>query len=96
MPIEQYSDPQVSPLSRYFFHLHNDCYTEDEEGRECPDLDSAREAALAEARTMAATSVVEGHLDLSHFVRVTDVRGREVMTVSFADAVAVRAATVRG
>jgi hypothetical protein len=77
-------------LPRYFFHLHNDQYTEDEEGRECPNLECAREAAVAEARTMAASSVAEGHLDLSHFVRVTDARGRQVLTVTFGDAVAVR------
>ncbi len=77
-------------MSRYFFHLHDSHFTQDEEGRECPSLESARAAAIAEARVMASSNVIEGHLDLSHSVSVTDVRGQQVLTVCFGDAVEVR------
>jgi hypothetical protein len=77
-------------MARYFFHLHNDVETYDEEGRECDSIEAAREAAISEARVMASSSVLEGHLVLSHNVAVTDARGRQVLVVRFGDAVSVQ------
>lgn len=76
-------------MARYFFHLHNDLYVEDEEGRECADFEEAQATAFAEARVMASSSVRDGHLDLSHGISVTDERGQRVMFVRFGDAVEV-------
>ena len=42
---------------RYYFHLHNDMYSPDEEGVELDDIAAAREHAEQEARIMAAESV---------------------------------------
>ncbi|HEU4652021.1 MAG TPA: hypothetical protein VFS49_11470 [Croceibacterium sp.] len=74
-------------MPRYFFHLHNDVDVLDEEGLNLPDLDSARETALVEARNMAAESVKDGHLTLSHYVAVTDENGETLFRTSFQEAV---------
>ena len=57
---------------RFYFHLHNDVHTVDEEGREMPDAGTAFAEARDEARAMAAESVRLGSLDLSHHVAVSD------------------------
>lgn len=49
-------------MPRFYFHLYNDAVAMDEEGRVLPDLDSARAAAVKEAREMMTESVLEGHL----------------------------------
>ena len=67
-------------MARYFFHLHNDVHTRDEEGRECASLEAAREAAFSEARVMASSSVLEGHLvtyELNKAQRVVDMGGEQ-------------------
>lgn len=77
-------------MARFYFHLHNDTYVEDEEGRDCPSFEDARAIAVSEARVMASSSVREGHLDLSDAIAVTDERGQQVLFVRFGDAVVVR------
>lgn len=77
-------------MARYYFHLQNGIYTEDEEGRECASFEMVRDAALSEARAMASSNVGDGHLILSHAVTVTDERGQQVLVVRFGDAVEVR------
>jgi hypothetical protein len=70
--------------------LYNDLATKDEEGREFANSDAARRAAEKDAREMAAQSVqTHGHLNLDHYVEVTDERGRFVARVRFGEAVAV-------
>jgi hypothetical protein len=75
---------------RFYFHLHNDIQTTDEEGRELPDIDAALAEAREDARTMAAESVRLGHLDLSHFIEVVDEGGHCHFRVEFRDVVALR------
>lgn len=72
---------------RYFFHLHNDIDVRDDEGVDLPDLDTARRRAVQYACEMAAESVRDGHLVLSHSIEVTDEAGDRVFSLSFADAV---------
>ena len=80
-------------MPRYYFHLHNDLSTTDEEGRELADVDAAHRAAEREAREMAAESVQNrGQLNLGHYVEVTDERGEPVMRVRFGEAVAIMGA----
>ena len=73
----------------YFFHLHNDLQTRDEEGRELASFDAARRAAEEDARHMAAESVRAGHLQLDHFVEVTAEDGQPLFRVTFGDVVRV-------
>jgi hypothetical protein len=76
-------------VPRYFFHLHNDVDTLDDEGREFPDLESVRRAAQSDARQMAAESVMAGHLNLSHFIEVTDKSEQAVLRVTFGEVVTI-------
>ena len=72
---------------RYFFHLHNDIQTQDEEGLELPDLAAARLHAEQAAREMAAESVRQGHLNLSHCIEVVSADETERLIVRFGDAI---------
>jgi hypothetical protein len=74
---------------RYYFHLHNDVQSRDEEGRDLPSLEAARLVAVDEARVMAAESVGEGHLDLGHHIKVEDESRTIQFEVTFGDAVTV-------
>jgi hypothetical protein len=76
-------------MPRYYFHLHNGLDVIDEEGRELPDLEAARRAAVIDARQMAAESVRLGHLDLSHYLEVTDETGKTLFRTPFGAAVTV-------
>ena len=74
-------------MPRYFFHLHNDIETRDEEGVELADLAAARGLAEREARSIAAHSVTGGTLDLAHSIEVTDAGGTTVLRVRFGDVI---------
>ena len=77
-------------MPRYYFHLHNDINTTDDEGRELADAAAARCAAEEDAREMAARSVqYDGRLNLAHYIEITDERGKSVARVRFGDAVAI-------
>jgi hypothetical protein len=75
------------PVPRFYFHLYNDMVSCDDEGKEFPDRAAAQQQALTYARAMAAVSVREGHLDLSHRIDVTDQDGGIVMSLPFREAV---------
>ena len=62
-------------------------FLSDEEGMELPDLATARQYAIFNARSIAAENVSKGRLDLSHHIEIADDRGQAVATVSFADVV---------
>lgn len=70
-------------MPRFFFNLHNDVDSLDDEGREFPDLTAATRAAQQDAREMAAESVCHGHLNLGHYIQVADEHGTELLRVSF-------------
>ena len=74
-------------MPRYFFHLHNDLETRDEEGLELADLASAEAVARREARACAAQNVMQGHLALAHAIEVTDEAGTRVLLVRFGDVI---------
>jgi hypothetical protein len=72
---------------RYFFNLHNDIDTQDEEGVELASPAEARAHAVAEARVMAADSVSKGHLNLAHYIQVFDDGRQALFRVTFGEAV---------
>jgi len=74
-------------MPRYHFHLFNDLQVPDVEGIELPDAETAMKRAASAAREMAAESVREGRLILSHRIEVTDDSGAAVGTVHFGDVV---------
>lgn len=73
-------------MPRFFFHLRNDVAADDEEGRELADVAAAHQHAIESAREMVCASVHEGHLNLDHYIFVTDEAGKEVTRVTFRDA----------
>ena len=73
-------------MPRYYFHIHNDIHAEDEDGIELADPAAAREQALEGARELVCASVKLGHLNLDHYIRVTDEGGAQVLKVTFRDA----------
>ena len=74
-------------MQRYFFHVHNDAVTLDEEGIELTGPAAAKETAIIEARQLACEEVRKGRLHLKHRIEVTDETGTKVATVTFADAI---------
>lgn len=77
-------------MPRFFFHLFDDIISHDEEGVELADAASALALGAANARHMAAQSVLEGHLILDHRIEVEDSDGKIVGTIHFRDVVEVR------
>jgi len=74
-------------MPRYYFHLHNGALARDEEGRELPDLEAARQEAIKAARELMGEDIKEGLLRLGHRIEIGDEDGREVLMVPFAEAV---------
>lgn len=78
-------------MPRYYFHLHNDVDAPDDEGVEFPDLEAARQHAMADARFTAGETVKEmGHFVGHHRIDIEDETGAVLAIVRFDDAVALR------
>ena len=78
----------VVPL--FYFHLFNEVTCMDDEGLELADQPVAMQKATMLAREMAADSVRNGRLVLSHRIEVADESGATIGTVHFGDTVEVR------
>ena len=74
---------------KFHFNLSDDVYTQDEDGRDLPDIHAARRYAETNAKIMAAESVRNGLLNLLHYVEVTDGAGDFLLKVTFGEVVAV-------
>lgn len=79
-------------MPRFFFHLHEDAYVHDREGRELADLATAQAAAVEQARALVARQVAKGYIDLTHRIEIEDETGKQLAKVYFDDAVTVWAA----
>jgi Domain of unknown function (DUF6894) len=77
------------PVPRFFFDILDDDTTIDADGLELPSSAAAIDVAHKGARDLAATQILEGHLDLWHRIIVRDERGT-VAEISFRQAVAVQ------
>lgn len=75
-------------MPRFYFHVCNGTgFIADEEGQELRDLDAARAEAIKSARSIMASDVQRGMLDLSSFIEIEDGDRQLVHTLSFEDAV---------
>jgi hypothetical protein len=75
-------------MPRFYFHICNgNGFTEDEEGREFPDLEAARSEAVRAARDIMASEVRSGMLDLSSFIEIEDADHQLTHTLGFEEAV---------
>lgn len=75
----------------YYFSVFNDDVTEDFEGAELADDAAAQAYAIAAARSLAAETVRHGHLDPGHRVDILNAAREPVGTVTFGEAVDIRA-----
>lgn len=81
---------RLPPVPRFFFHVRDDIDAPDSEGAELPDLESARERALHEARSMMCETLLrDGRISLDHRIEIEDEQGELRATVQFADAVTI-------
>lgn len=77
-------------MARYYFNLDNSVgLVRDEEGRELPDLETAREEAIRGCRALIADDVLKGRLDLAGRIEVLDENGALLFAVRYADAVVI-------
>ena len=68
--------------------------TEDHDGAELPDLETAKTKAIAGLRDVTAGEVQRGEINLGSFIEIQDEKKKHLITVSFTDAV--RVETVPG
>ena len=73
-------------MPRYHFHIYNHIETRDEEGQELADDKAARHSAIEAARDLVCADVRQGHLNLDHYIEVTDGAGRPLFNISFREA----------
>jgi hypothetical protein len=77
-------------VPRFYFHLLNDVDAPDEEGKELPDLEAAREHARRCGRVTIAESIKDqGRFNLDHRIDIENERGEVLDTVLFRDVVQV-------
>jgi hypothetical protein len=74
----------------YYFNIHDDDVTLDEEGVERADYLSAFAYAISAARSLAVAGVLEGQLILSDRIEIEDENHQRIATVRFDQAVAIR------
>ena len=79
---------RFQPMPHYYFNVRNGIgYVQDDEGKEMPDLDAARAEAIKGARSIIASEVLEGRLDLEGAIEVADSGGQRVLRITYREAV---------
>lgn len=74
-------------MPRFFFNLRDDISIEDCEGKVLADAEKARELAVQHARGMMSEDIKDGRLMLKDEIEVVDEAGRQVIRLSFRDAI---------
>jgi hypothetical protein len=74
-------------MPRFFFNLRDDVSIEDCEGKELADVEMARQLAVQHARGMMSEDIKDGRLMLKDEIEVVDEAGRQVISLSFRDAI---------
>lgn len=83
---------RLPAMARFYMHVCNGTgFVEDQEGVELADEAVARSKAVEAARDVMASDLRMGELDLSSFIEVEDEEHRYLFTLTFADAVAIKA-----
>ena len=79
-------------MPRFYMHICNGTgFVEDMEGVELPDEATARAKAIEAARDVMAADLRAGELALTSFIEVEDEGKRLLFTLTFADAVQIKA-----
>lgn len=78
-------------MARFYFHLADaDGCIRDEAGIDLSGAEAAKLEAVKGARSIIAHDALSGELDLTGRIEVTDEHGAPVLTLPFAQAIAVR------
>ena len=77
-------------MPRYYFNIHNDDVTLDDEGAELADEHAARAHAVKAARGLAGETVRHGHFTHHHYIEIQDERHTTISSIRFDEAVEVR------
>ena len=77
-------------MPRYYFNVYNDDVTMDPEGTELADEQAARAYAVQAIRSLAADTVLHGHLTAHHRVEIVDENREPVASVRFDEGIAIR------
>ena len=78
----------LSLMPRYHFNVYNDLIALDEEGKELPNIEAAREEAIRGGRALMAEQLIEaGRMRLQHRIEVADENGRVLLTIPFRELV---------
>ena len=81
---------QGAAMPIYYFNVHNDDVTQDDEGVELADVRAAHARAIKEVRALAAETASKGHLTRHHRIEIEDEDRNPVGTVRFDEAVEIR------
>ena len=76
-------------MIRYFFHLYNDEFVDDLEGKLLDDQAAARTYAIANIRELICEDVSRGRVCLKHRIEVANQAGERLFTVPFVAAVTI-------
>jgi hypothetical protein len=74
----------------YYFNVYNDDITLDDEGAQLADDTAAHAYGVKQVRSLAADTVLRGHLTCSHRVEITDEDRTAIGVIRFDEAVEVR------
>jgi hypothetical protein len=75
-------------MPRFFVNFRNDDLVAfDQEGVDAPDLEAARDLAIASARELIGEAVKHGGSTIPNAVIVSDENGKDLLTVSLSDIV---------
>ncbi len=78
-------------MPRYYFDFQNGAgFVPDEEGRELPDLEAVKRAALKGIRSVIAAEVEKGALDLTGTMTIRDGDHAEILVITFDEALTIR------
>lgn len=78
-------------MARFYLHFHNWIgIAPDEEGRELPDLEAARHAAIQAIRDVISEEVRHGRLDFRGYIDIVDEAQAMRCRVPFSSAIDIR------
>jgi hypothetical protein len=78
-------------MARYFLHIYNSHgAAEDDEGVEANSLSEARELAVAGIRSLLAAEAANGEMNFKGRIEISDAARKVLLSVPFADALAVK------
>ena len=77
-------------MPRFLFHVIDDIMSLDEEGRELPSIDLARQEAIAGARELIAHKVMRtGRVALHHRIEIAGEDGTVLLALPYGEAVTI-------